>query len=168
MEKEIWKDVIGYEGLYAVSNMGQIISLNYNNTGNSKTLKQSSRSGRSVCLSKNGIKRSFPVHRLVASAFIENKENYKEVNHKDEDRTNNCVDNLEWCDRIYNNNYGTRNKRVSEKLGTPIICCNNNKIYASYHEAGKALNIPYQSIHKVCSGIMSQTHGLTFKFLEGE
>ena len=66
-------------------------------------------------LYKDGKKKRYLVHRLVAIAFIPNPNNYKEVNHKDENPSNNNVKNLEWCTREYNNNYGTRNKKASEK-----------------------------------------------------
>ena len=70
-----------------------------------------------VHLSKNGIKTGFRVHRLVAQAFLPNPDNLPEVNHLDEDKTNNRVDNLEWCDRKYNNNYGDRlEKSINTKI----------------------------------------------------
>ena len=64
----------------------------------------------------NGISHSMKVHTLVADTFISNPNDYTDINHKDEDKTNNCVENLEWCSRSYNINYGTRNKKASEKL----------------------------------------------------
>ena len=69
-----------------------------------------------VCFNRNGVKKNLRVHRLVAQAFIPNPLNYPIVNHKDECKTNNAVDNLEWCDVKYNDNYGTRNERLSQKL----------------------------------------------------
>ena len=116
--KEEWKDIKGYEGLYQISNLGRIKSLNYNRTKKEKILSNSTnRKGYLfVILYKNGKKKSFKVHRLVAIHFIENPNNYFQVNHKDENKSNNRVDNLEWCTQEYNLNYGTRNKRISEKM----------------------------------------------------
>lgn len=113
--EEIWKDISGYEGLYQVSNLGDVRSLNYRRSGELKLLKQGNVHGyKRVELSKNGKKKKYWVHRLVAITFISNPNNLPMVNHKDEDKTNNNVNNLEWCDAKYNVNYGTRNKRSSE------------------------------------------------------
>lgn len=114
--EEIWKEIEGYEGKYEVSNLGNVRSLNYNGTGEIKLLKQYICHNRyeQVNLYKNGKPKHHLVHRLVARAFIPNPNNYKEVNHKDENPANNNVNNLEWCTREYNNNYGTRNKRAGE------------------------------------------------------
>lgn len=115
--KEIWKDISGYEGEYQVSNLGNVRSLNYRRSGELKLLKQATTNGyKQITLSKNGKCKSYNVHRLVAIAFIPNPNNYKEVNHKDEDKSNNNVNNLEWCTREYNNNYGTKNERTKKKL----------------------------------------------------
>ena len=116
MKKEIWKPIKGYEGLYQVSNFGRVKSLKF---GKEKILKQSidKKTGYlHVVLCKNEILKTYYVHRLVAEAFIDNSDNLPQVNHKDENPQNNIYINLEWCDRKYNCNYGTRNERISEKM----------------------------------------------------
>lgn len=114
--EEIWKDVVGYEGLYQVSNLGNIKSLNYNRTGEERILKpRTDKDGYlQVNLYNNKKLKTFKIHRLVAKAFIPNPDNKPEVNHKDEDKTNNCLTNLEWMTRLENNNYGTHNERSSK------------------------------------------------------
>lgn len=114
--EEIWKDIPEYEGLYQVSDLGRVRSLNYNQTGEIKLLKQSTnkKGYKQISLYKNGKEKKYRVHRLVAIAFLPNPNNYKEVNHKDECKSNNNMNNLEWCTREYNINYGTVRKRISE------------------------------------------------------
>lgn len=113
---EIWKDIPGYERLYQVSNLGNVRSLNYRRSGKSKLLKQGTdkKGYKQVGLWKNSKRKHYSVHRLVAIAFLPNPNNLPQVNHKDENKANNNIDNLEWCDAKYNNNYGTRNERTSE------------------------------------------------------
>lgn len=116
--KEIWKDVVGYEGLYQVSNLGRVKSLeridNLNHFRKGKILIQHIYNGYLyVSLCKNGKIKMYRVHRLVAQAFIPNPNNLPQVNHKDENKTNNCVLNLEYCDARYNMNYGTAIERRS-------------------------------------------------------
>lgn len=126
---EEWKDIKGYEGLYQVSSEGRVKSLDhtivcYNGKGvatkkhTGKILKPFSRSPfyKSVSLRKDGEMRQLLVHRLVAEAFIPNTNNFPLINHKDENPSNNFVENLEWCTHLYNMNYGTCQKRKSEKL----------------------------------------------------
>lgn len=120
---EEWRDIKGYEGLYQVSNYGRVKSLEKDYVTNGAVRHQKEIIKKLVetkgyfCtnLSKNGNLKHFLVHRLVANAFIPNPNNLPQVNHKDEVKTNNHVENLEWCDAKYNVNYGTRNKNDSEK-----------------------------------------------------
>lgn len=119
---EQWRPVKGFEGLYAVSNLGRVKSLNYNHTGVEKILKpQKNRGGYLyINLCRNGKVKAFKVHRLVAAAFLPNPNNLPQVNHKDEVKDNNCVSNLEFCDCKYNNNYGTRNKKIASDLSKSV------------------------------------------------
>jgi len=127
--EEIWKDISGYEGLYQVSNLGRVRSLDrlshYIRNGNpeaklfkGRIMKQSHTTDGylMIYLRKGGKDKYYSVHRLVAQAFIPNPENLPFVNHKDEVKDNNCVDNLEWCTHIYNCNYGTAIERMRQKV----------------------------------------------------
>ena len=115
MEK--WADILNYKGKYQISNLGRVKALNYRRTKKEKiiTLKKS-KGYYQVSLWKNGKRKIFLVHRLVAQTFIPNPDNLPQVNHKDENKLNNCVNNLEWCTQAYNNSYGTRLQRVSSTL----------------------------------------------------
>lgn len=107
--KEEWRPIVGFEGLYEVSNKGKVKSLNYSRTKKSRIMKATKYSNgyMVVQLCKNKLKIHKSVHRLVAETFIPNPNNYPQINHKDEDKTNNHVNNLEWCTAKYNSNYGT-------------------------------------------------------------
>lgn len=101
---EIWKDIPGYEGLYQVSNLGNVKSLNWRGHGKPKNLTPKLQNSNRLCvqLSKCGTVRYFLIHRLVALAFIPNPEGRSKINHIDENPLNNCVSNLEWCNHLYN------------------------------------------------------------------
>ena len=111
---EIWKEIPGYEGLYEVSNTGMIRSLRYNKI----MIPNTNRCGYEyINLCKDGIIKTKTIHRLVAQVFIPNPDNLPIVNHKDEDKTNNNADNLEWCNQKYNVNYGmSQEKRKCTKI----------------------------------------------------
>lgn len=129
LENEEWLPIEGYENLYQVSNYGRVKSLNYNKTNQEQIRKQSTNKGYQIIgLCKDGKRKTFQVHRLVANAFIPNSNNLPQVNHKDENPLNNHVDNLEWCDCKYNINYGTRNEKASKiKSGKLGKDCPNSK-----------------------------------------
>lgn len=126
MNIEYWRPVVGYEGLYEVSNKGRVRSLdryikdrngNYTHFLKGRILSQATiRKGyKQVQLSKDGTQTPKRVHRLVAEAFIPNPLNLPQINHKDCNPSNNSVENLEWCDAKYNSNYGDRTEKV--KIG---------------------------------------------------
>lgn len=127
---ETWKMIDWIDGIspiYAVSNMGNVKTLEYSrpykSTDKIATYKERIKKQqfdkygykRVMLYGEKPFKKFVPVHRLVAIAFIPNPNNYSQINHKDENKTNNRIDNLEWCDCDYNNNYGTRNMRISER-----------------------------------------------------
>ena len=108
MIEKIWKPIIGYENLYKINNYGEVLSLRSN-----KILKPNDNGiGYFIIqLCKNGKRKNYLIHRLVAEHFLDNPNNLPEVNHKDEDKSNNFVNNLEWCKHKYNMNYKQLQKR---------------------------------------------------------
>lgn len=112
------KDIKNYEGLYAITPEGEVWSYK-----NKRFLRpQANRDGYlRVGLYKDGKSKKYSIHRLVAEAYIPNPDNLPQVNHKDENKTNNCLQNLEWCNCKYNNNYGTHNEKISNSLKKPIL-----------------------------------------------
>ena len=115
--KEVWKDVVGYEGLYQVSNLGRVKSLGFDKWHKGRILKQSF-DGKGnylfVGLHKDGETKQKNVHRLVAETFIPNPNNLPCVNHINEIKTDNKATNLEWCTVEYNSNYGNAKKNMIE------------------------------------------------------
>ena len=109
------------------------------------------------------------MHRLVAQAFIPNPDNLPEVNHRDEDKTNNCVENLEWCSHLYNMRFGTAIKRGAEKQSTPVLQIDKdtNEVIAEYPstaEAGRQLKIWQGNISNCCRGRYKTTGGYKFVY----
>lgn len=172
---EIWKDVVGYEGLYQVSNQGRVRSLYF---GKIRMLKQRKlRTGyMQVGLTKTKKIKFYNVHRLVSAAFIPNPDNLPEVNHKDEDKTNNTVENLEWCDRKYNINYGNRLVKLSEKMtnrvdrSKPILQYTLDgtfvKEWNSISEIKRFLGYSKYCIIECCRFYFKQAYGYIWRYKE--
>lgn len=157
---EIWKDIEGYEG-YQISNYGRVKSLKYGKERIRKPTKDKD-GYLTVTLCKQGEKKTYKVHRLVAKAFIPNVNNYLEVNHKDENKTNNTIQNLEWCTRSYNNNYGTRTEKTSKQ----VLCVETGKIYVSTREIRRQFGFDHGCISKCCNGKRKQAYGYTWKYVQ--
>ena len=185
MNKEIWRDIDGYEGLYQVSNLGRVKSLKRKvYAGRGRTRWQYERimsSGKTngnkykiVSLFKDGKGKNFYIHRLVANAFIENPNNYKYINHKDENPSNNFVNNLEWCTAEYNNTYNNKHIRVLETRMKKHIGCrkiakldeNDNilKEYISISQASKEMGVSNQAISDCLRGKQKHSAGYKWKY----
>jgi hypothetical protein len=162
--KEIWKDIPNYEGLYQISNLGRVKSLSRKWSPRETVLKAEGKSEEylHVSLWKDRTSSHLYIHRCVAELFIPNPNNLPYVNHKDENKRNNTVDNLEWCSAQYNSNYGTRNERVgkSQVNGTtksyPVIQTDlDGKFIAEYPsimEAHRQTGISVNGIRVMCNG----------------
>lgn len=116
-----------------------------------------------IYLSKNGKRKYFFIHKLVAVAFVPNPNNYKEVNHIDEDKKNNKAENLEWCTREYNNNYGTKLSKVSKKAK----CIETGVVYPSSRKASRETGINASTICWVCNGKRKTAGGYTWEYVDG-
>lgn len=147
---EEWRDIAGFDE-YQVSNTGNVKSIKY---GKERILKVFNINGyQYVHLCRDGEKpKNMLVHRLVAQAFLPNPDNLQDVNHKDENKTNNNVNNLEWCDRKYNINFGTRNERAAKAKSKAVRCIETGVIYASTMEVQRELGFAQQSICNCCNG----------------
>lgn len=144
LENEIWLPVVGFEGLYEVSSLGRVKSLrNRYGTYREKILKQGKyKDGYlKVLLYKDEKKKTCRVNRLVAIAFIDNPNNFRCVNHKDENKTNNCVDNLEWCTHQYNLNYGTAQARRVASTDWKSVAEKKSKRVYQYTKNGELVGI---------------------------
>ena len=155
---EEWKDIQGFEGKYMVSNLGRVKSLNYRNTGKEGIMKGvADKYGYLlVQLYKDGKIKRCLVHRLVATAFLENPEGYTEVNHLDENKQNNCMDNLEYCSRSYNLTYNDRAKKIGKKLSKPVFSVDKESglimWWQSAIEASRQTSIAQSHICDCCNG----------------
>lgn len=144
------KDIRGFEGLYAVTSCGRVWSYR-----RKKFLKPHTYSNGYlyVDLSKNGKHNLRRVHRLVAEAYIPNPDNLPQVNHKDEIKTHNWINNLEWCDAKYNVNYGTGIDRSTKKRSMKIRCVETGEEFASMMDCMRKTGISQGNISMHLRGI---------------
>ena len=172
---EVWKDIDGYEGLYEVSNLGRVKSLKF---GKERILKtdMSPKGYLRVQLWKNNKGIRYLVHRLVAQAFLDNPDNLPCINHRDENPSNNNVDNIEWCTHKYNINYGTCiQRRVNKTRGVNNI--KNSKTVYQYSldgelvkewqsaaEIERQLGFASSSINVCCLGKKKTSHGYIWSY----
>lgn len=175
MEK--WKDVKGYEGLYEISNHGKL-----RNSKKNIIKLQTINGYKRYLLSKNQKRKAFYIHRLVAEHFLEVPKGCNEVNHIDEDKSNNRVENLEWCNRKYNMNYGTRNKRsretylnnikkgkidtsnISKRQCKKVINLTTGEIYESAKQASEMTGV--KKVSSCCTGKRKTVGGMIWSYLE--
>lgn len=172
--KEVWKDIVGYEGLYQVSNLGRIKSFRKWNRA-----KDPGERILNPTIANNGYEQvtlyrgqkdrhKFLVHRIVANAFIENPENLEAINHKDENRLNNRADNLEWCTLSYNNAYGTARIRGSITQGRPIDQYTLEGIHLATYEslavASMITGISSHAISDCCKGRTASGKGYVWRY----
>lgn len=177
--KEIWKDVVGYEGLYQVSNLGRVKSLSRivtTKNGAKRVIREiimkpvfCTFGYPCVSLRKDYAKKTKLIHRLVADAFIPNPNNYPVVNHKDENRSNCNVDNLEWCTQQYNSvcNGLQLRKRWCNIIRAVLQYDKNGillKEWDSISEAARFYNIPPNNISRCCKGITKTCHKFIWKY----
>ena len=176
-EFEVWKDIPRYKGLYQASSKGRIRRLRRPiiNNGTVTTKKgaiisqsYTSKGYKRVNIHFKEKKKEELVHRLVAEAFIPNPDNLPCINHKDETKTNNAVENLEWCDCRYNNTYGTRIKKSVEKQSVKVIQCTLDgrfvDEYPSINEAGRKTKISAGHICHVCKGLRPNAGGYVWHY----
>lgn len=165
MNKEEWKDIPNYEGLYQASNLGNIRSI-YRYKKIIKPYIDKDGYYR-IRLYKNKKGTYKGVHKWVAETFIPNPHNYKEINHKDENKTNNRIENLEWCDNWYNIHYGTaierQTKSRSKQIGKYLLDDTLVEIYESISDASKENDIPISNIYKVLIGERKTAGGYIWK-----
>ena len=166
--EEVWKDVIGYEGLYQVSNLGRVKSFPRHGTPSNcaRILKQhkDGKGYKRLWLCKEGIQKNYKVHRLVAEAFLPNVDNLPQVNHKDENKANNSVSNLEWCNNQYNAPYNGRMEKIADKISKRVRCLETGIVYSSISQASRLTGISYSNIVMVCQGKYKQARGYHFEY----
>ena len=168
-QMEIWKEIYNYDVLYEVSNLGRVRT-RYDKykgyTEDYRYLKAIDNGNGYLRFNwrLNGRQRTVYLHQLVAQAFIENPNKYNEINHKDENKYNNKMENLEWCEHIYNCRYGTRNQRAKIKKQIPVKCVEANLNFSSIKEAAEWANVCITAISNCLNGRSKSCRGYTWRY----
>lgn len=162
-EKEIWKDVVGYEGLYEISSFGNVVSVKNDKR---KIISQEThqRGYLRVNLHKDGVWRHFRVHRLVAMAFVDNPTGFPQVDHIDGNKTNNHASNLRWVDNVTNSN---SRHVVGKKRHVGVVGANGRVIreYDSERDAARCLGVNRTTVMAACRGIQKVCAGHVLKYV---
>lgn len=162
--REVWKDVLGYEGLYQISDQGRVFSVR---RGKLRKLNDTGRGYKQVALLKQGSREHTLVHRLVAEAFIPNPENKPQINHINGDKSDNRVENLEWCTMSENLYHRHRVLNQPGCRSRPVVCTNTGEVYPSVKAAARALGVSRTGILRVCHKQQKAVRPkLHFKFKE--
>ena len=173
--EEIWKDVKGFEGLYSISNFGKVKSMErFVKNGKDKQRLQKEHEVKTyINWNRNGYvycnlykdNKAYPkkVHRLIAEAFILNPDNLPQVNHKDGNKQNNCVDNLEWVTDVQNKKHGWDNKLyTADHRKQKIKCIQTGEIFESVVKCSEIMNIDRRSIFRQLKGEKEYVKGYSF------
>lgn len=164
---ENWITIKGFNDKYQINNMGRVKSLYFGKERLLKPIKHTD-GYLQVGLCKDGKRKKFYVHRLVAEAFLPNPDNLPQVNHKDEDKTNNCILNLEWCSASYNNNYLNGQKRRGEKTSKTVNQYTKDGLliasYPSTQEAQRQTGYDRGYISNCCNGKYKSSYGYIWKY----
>lgn len=155
----LMKDIKGFEGLYAVTSCGRVWSYKSNKFLNPNVHRNGY---TSVCLYKDRKQHRVLVHRLIAEAFIPNPDNLPEVNHLDENKEHNWINNLEWSTVKYNRNYGTRNARSGENHRIKVMCVETKEVFDSLTDCERKTGCDRSHISKQMRGIIKHVKGLHF------
>ena len=161
---EVWKDVPGYEGLYQVSSAGSV-----RNTMTGQALQPWTHNAGYTCvtLCKNKVKRKLLIHRLVAWAFLPNPDRKPQVNHINGIKTDNRVENLEWCTNQENSIHSAYTLRHESTIPKrAVLCVSTGERYSSVSEAARASGACNQNIVKVCQGVRKTAAGLRWAYIE--
>lgn len=162
-----YRDIKGYEGKYQVSNTGIVIALNFHNQKFKKVLHQDfdkfTDGYKRVSLYLNGKKKRYSVHRLVAEAFIPNTLNKPCVNHKDSNRINNNVDNLEWCTKKENSEHAVKYGIFGKKFSKKVKVVETGIIYPSISECARVLGCCHTNITACLKGKAKSVKGFHFE-----